>query len=121
MVKWAPHARRQLRHIHDYIAQDSQHYAKQVTQELVQKSMTLDALPRIGRVVPELNDKTVREVSLYSYRIIYQIQPTHIGHPCRHPQTPRPEARRHYPRNPLRCQSCVDGEREGSMRASGAD
>ncbi|MGH8480052.1 MAG: type II toxin-antitoxin system RelE/ParE family toxin [Gammaproteobacteria bacterium] len=78
MVKWTPHARRQLRHIHDYIAQDSQHYAKQVTQELVQKSMTLDALPRIGRVVPELNDKTVREVSLYSYRIIYQIQPTHI-------------------------------------------
>jgi hypothetical protein len=45
---------------------------KQVTQELVQKSMTLDALPRIGRVVP-LNEKTVREVSLYSYRIIYQI------------------------------------------------
>jgi plasmid stabilization system protein ParE len=67
MVKWMPHARRQLRHIHDYIAQNSQHYAKQVTQELVQKSMTLDALPRIGRVVPELNEKTVREVSLYSY------------------------------------------------------
>lgn len=40
--------------------------------------MTLDALPRIGRVVPELNEKTVREVSIYSYRIIYQIQPTHI-------------------------------------------
>ncbi len=53
MVKWTPHAQRQLRHIHDYIAQDSQHYAKQVTQELVNKSMTLDALPRIGRVVPE--------------------------------------------------------------------
>jgi toxin ParE1/3/4 len=56
----------------------SQHYAKQVTQELVQKSMTLDALPHVGRVVPELNEKTVREVSLYSYRIIYQIQPTRI-------------------------------------------
>jgi toxin ParE1/3/4 len=40
--------------------------------------MTLDALARIGRVVPELIDQTVREVSLYSYRIIYQIQPTHI-------------------------------------------
>lgn len=78
MVKWTPHARRQLRQIHDYIAQDSPHYAKQVTQELVHKSMALDALPRIGRVVPELNEKTVREVSLYSYRIIYQIQPTHI-------------------------------------------
>ncbi len=40
--------------------------------------MTLDALPRIGHVVRELNEKTVREVALYSYRIIYQIQPTHI-------------------------------------------
>lgn len=53
MVKWTPHARRQLRHIHDYLAQDSPHYAEQVTHELMQKSMTLDALPRIGRVVPE--------------------------------------------------------------------
>jgi toxin ParE1/3/4 len=40
--------------------------------------MTLDALPHVGRAIPELNEKTVREVSLYSYRIIYQIQPTHI-------------------------------------------
>jgi plasmid stabilization system protein ParE len=42
------------------------------------KSLTLDALLRGGRKVPELNDDSVREVPLYSYRIIYQIHPDHI-------------------------------------------
>ena len=32
----------------------------------------LDELPRIGRVVPELNNENIRELSLYSYRILYE-------------------------------------------------
>ncbi len=78
MVKWTAHARKQLRQIHDYIAQDSPHYAKRVAQDLVRKRKTLDALPHIGRMVAELNVETVREVSLYSYRMIYQLQSMHI-------------------------------------------
>lgn len=42
------------------------------------KTIGLDELPRIGRIVPELNEETVRELSLYSYRILYEIKPTHI-------------------------------------------
>ena len=74
MVTWTAHAKAQLRHIHDYIAQDSPLYAMRVSEALVQKTSGLDALPRLGRVVPELNDDTVRELSLYSYRILYQIK-----------------------------------------------
>jgi toxin ParE1/3/4 len=33
----------------------------------------------MGRMVPELNDEAVRELSLYSYRILYEIRPTHIA------------------------------------------
>lgn len=29
-------------------------------------------------MVPELSEETVRELSLYSYRILYEIKPTHI-------------------------------------------
>lgn len=78
MVKWTRHALVQLRHIYDHIAQDSPLYAKRVADALVNKTMGLSALPRQGKKVPELNDDKIREISLYSYRLLYQIQPTHI-------------------------------------------
>ncbi|NJA04301.1 type II toxin-antitoxin system RelE/ParE family toxin [Methylococcaceae bacterium WWC4] len=78
MVKWTDHALGQLRHIHDYIAQDSPIYAKRVAEALVAKTLDLDQLPRIGRMVPELSGEAVRELSLYSYRILYEIKPSHI-------------------------------------------
>lgn len=79
MVRWTDHAKSQLRHIHDYIAQESPLYAKRVTQALVNRVTGLDQLPRIGRMVPELNEETVRELSLYSYRILYEITPAQIN------------------------------------------
>jgi len=75
MVKWTRHAKRQLRHIHDYIAHDSPMYAKRVSEELVKITIGLDELPRRGRMVQELNEDTVRELGLYSYRILYEINP----------------------------------------------
>ena len=69
MVTWTDHAKSQLRHIHDYIFEDSPFYAKRVSEELVQKTIGLDELPRKGRMVSELNDDAVRELGLYSYRI----------------------------------------------------
>ena len=78
MVKWTKHALVQLRHIHNYIAQDSPLYAKRVSDALVRKTFLLEELPRIGRVVPELNEENVRDLSLYSYRILYQIKTIHI-------------------------------------------
>lgn len=74
MVKWTAHAKSQIRHIHDYIAQDSLLYARRVSEELVKKTIGLNELPRKGRIVPELNVDTVRELSLYSYRILYEIK-----------------------------------------------
>ena len=74
MVKWTRHAKRQLRHIHDYIAHDSPMYAKRVSEELVKITIGLDELPRRGRMVQELNEDTVRELGLYSYRILYEIK-----------------------------------------------
>ncbi|MFV1985350.1 MAG: type II toxin-antitoxin system RelE/ParE family toxin [Thiohalomonadales bacterium] len=74
MVKWTAHAKSQIRHIHDYIAQDSPLYARRVSEELVKKTIRLDELPRKGMKVPELNVDAVRELSLYSYRILYEIK-----------------------------------------------
>lgn len=78
MVKWTDHALAQLRHIHDYIAENSPLYAKRVTETLVQKTIELDEWPHKGRKVPELDEDNIREFSLYSYRILYEIKPAHI-------------------------------------------
>jgi toxin ParE1/3/4 len=78
MVKWTRHALNQLRHIHDYIAQDSPLYAKLATEAIVNKTLHLDQLPFQGKKVAELNDDDVREFSLYSYRILYEHKPSHI-------------------------------------------
>ncbi|MCP3672164.1 MAG: type II toxin-antitoxin system RelE/ParE family toxin [Gammaproteobacteria bacterium] len=74
MVIWSEPARADLRSIHDFIAHDSRHYAKKVTQDIREKTDVLDGLPKVGKKVPELNNDAVRELSLYSYRIIYEIK-----------------------------------------------
>jgi len=73
MVRWSDQAKADLRAIHDFIAHDSTHYAKKVTQDLREKTDLLEELPRIGKVVAELGDDNVRELALYSYRILYEI------------------------------------------------
>lgn len=74
MVRWTAHAKAQLRHIHCYIADDSPLYAKRVTETIVRKTVGLDELPYQGRKVPELNEENIRELAIYSYRIIYEVK-----------------------------------------------
>lgn len=73
MVKWSGPAREDLRHIHNFIALGSQHYAKKVVEEILDKSITLKDSPLRGRVVPEVENNNVREVFVYSYRLIYEV------------------------------------------------
>jgi len=78
MVIWSDPARVDLRSIHDFIAHDSPHYAKKVAQDIVTKTDILDELPRVGKVVPELGNVAIRELSMYSYRILYEIRESDI-------------------------------------------
>ena len=73
MVIWSRPARGDLRQIHDYIARDSKYFARKVTDEIVEKSAQLQTFPLQGRVVPETDDPNIRELFLYSYRIIYEV------------------------------------------------
>ena len=41
--------------------------------EIVKKASRLEVMPHIGRIVPELEQDDIREVFIYSYRIVYQI------------------------------------------------
>ena len=78
MVKWSVPARNDLKQIHDFIAQDSRYYARKVVQDIVAKTETLTDFPEIGRVVPEISDQTIRELLVYSYRLIYEVSSGNI-------------------------------------------
>ena len=79
MVEWTEPARDDLRAIYEYIALDSEFYARNTARNIVERSATLSESPEIGRVVPELGEKEIRELFIYSYRIIYQILPDRLA------------------------------------------
>lgn len=73
MVNWTLPAKEDLKQIHDFIAKDSKYYAKKVTTEIIEKSEHLNLFPLMGRIVPEIDDTNVRELIIYSYRMIYEL------------------------------------------------
>ena len=78
MVKWTYPAKQDLKSIYDYIAKESKFYAKKVADEIFEKSVGLESFPQLGREVPELGDPNIRELIVYSYRLIYEIQASEI-------------------------------------------
>lgn len=79
MVIWSIPAKNDLRKIHDYIAEDSKYYALKVSQEFIEKSERLENFPKIGRIVPEIGNPNIRELIVYSYRLIYEITSNEIA------------------------------------------
>lgn len=78
VIVWSHPARDDLKGIYDYIARDSKRYALQVTQDIIGKTKTLLEFPQLGKVLPEIGEDNIREISLYSYRILYEVTPDTI-------------------------------------------
>jgi addiction module RelE/StbE family toxin len=78
MVIWSIPARNDLKLIYEYIAKDSRYYATNVIENIVSKAENLDDFPEIGRVVPEIGDENVKELIIYSYRLIYEVVPNDV-------------------------------------------
>lgn len=77
-VVWTDTAKRNLRTIHDFIAQNSPAYAKRMVDRLTSRSKQIGAFPLSGRIVPEFDVGQIREVLERPYRIIYHIRPDHV-------------------------------------------
>jgi addiction module RelE/StbE family toxin len=73
-VSWSRRALQDLEAIADYIAADSPTYAGIVVKKVVNQTKTLARFPRAGRKVPEFDDENIRELLVYSYRIIYRLE-----------------------------------------------
>lgn len=77
-VHWTDNAERHLDAIHDYIAKNSEEYAKIVVDKLTRRSQQISTFPLSGRIVPEFDVEQIREVIEESYRIIYYIKSDQI-------------------------------------------
>lgn len=72
-VAWTETAWRDLERIADYIAEDSPGYAAALVRSIRDRARSLEEMAERGRVVPELDQPTVRELLVGSYRLIYEI------------------------------------------------
>ena len=76
MVKivWTEISIEDLKEIFDSIADDSARYATITTQRIYKRAQEIIINPYLGRIVPEFNDKFIRELIEGNYRIIYKIK-----------------------------------------------
>lgn len=72
-IIWSKSALSDLKSIFDYIALDSVNYAERHVNKLIERTEVLVEFPKTGRVVPEKEDITIRELIEGNYRIFYKI------------------------------------------------
>ena len=72
-LEWSEEALEDIESIATYIEKDSPTYAKSVVSKFFEKAGLLQDFSELGRRVPELNDEAIREIFIYSYRLIYKI------------------------------------------------
>ena len=73
-ITWSPEATEDLESIVEYIARDSEFYARSVVSKILAISRKIPEQPLIGRIVPEIGKKELRERFVYSYRLVYRVQ-----------------------------------------------
>ena len=78
-VLWTEFAIEDLKLIHDYISKDSRVYASRFVEKIMSRVDQLETNPKSGRIVPEFNIETLRELIEGNYRIIYKIDSDFIG------------------------------------------
>jgi toxin ParE1/3/4 len=72
-IRWTDQSLEDINNIAEFIAKDSERYAKIQVQRFFDKTEVLIYHPNSGRIVPETGDKSTRELILGNYRIIYLI------------------------------------------------
>lgn len=70
---WSPAARDDLRDVVSFIARDSKSRAETFGLRLMREVERLRDHPELGRVAPELEVPSIRELVVRSYRLIYRV------------------------------------------------
>jgi toxin ParE1/3/4 len=77
-IRWSLQASEEFENICEYIEIDSIFYAKLFAEKLLYAIQNLEKFPKIGRIVPEINQTNIRELIYKSYRIIYRFNMDYV-------------------------------------------
>ena len=77
-IVWTLRATADLESIVEYIFRDSEFYATAVAREVIAAARSLTTFAERGRMVPEYEDPTVREIIVRRYRLIYRVKSERI-------------------------------------------
>lgn len=69
-IRWSPRAISSLEEVCDYIAKDSEYYARIFSKRVLAIIKDIPHFPKAGRVVPEYKDENIREKIYQNYRIV---------------------------------------------------
>ncbi len=71
-VVWTEQAYEDLEAIFNYIRHDSLKYAQLLAEKILLAIKRLERFPKSGRIVPERDEHTIREILVGSYRVVYR-------------------------------------------------
>jgi len=77
-VEWSDLARDDLDDLVRYISRDSSFYARRFGQKIVLATRRLKDFPESGRLIPEADDKSIREIIVQSYRVMYRLESNRV-------------------------------------------
>lgn len=72
-INWTRPSLDDLDGIFEFIARDSQFYAKNLVQQIMHAVDRLETHPKSGRKIPEASGEELREIIFQGYRIMYWI------------------------------------------------
>lgn len=72
-INWTFQALEDVNDIAEYLAQNSGLYATHIVELIFDKTELLKSFPELGRIVPEMGIKSIRELIIKKYRIVYTL------------------------------------------------
>lgn len=78
-IIWSPLALARVSEIAAYISQDSPSAAERWADAVFSRAKQLLTLPESGRIVPEVDDPSIRELIYGNYRILYRVEARRIA------------------------------------------
>ena len=78
-IIWSPLSLERVAEIADYIARDNLTAAERWVDGIFKLVEPLEDLPKLGRIVPEIERDDFREIIKGNYRIIYRVEPEQVS------------------------------------------
>jgi plasmid stabilization system protein ParE len=72
-IRWTPQSLTDMNNIAEYIAKDSEIYAAIQTERFFSTVEVLENQIRTGRIVPEIENESIRKLIEWVYQIIYRV------------------------------------------------